>query len=169
MRRKTSFAIVFASSLFATSFFGSQVSYGGDETLAARQREFAMCARCYPVSTMGTDAKKPLWGTVPRKSGGAIRYWSSAVTVTAYLTRDDVGLDKFVPGRADFVPARSMSISAPNGSDSLDLIAYPDTPEWGVQQHVAGPQGKDYRSRSLHRLSRGCGFHHSDIQHGLRC
>jgi cytochrome c2 len=166
MRLGTSNAIVCVSSVFATLFFGSQVSYG--ETLAARQQDFAMCARCHPISTRATNPKKSLRGIVRRRGGGAIRYWYSAVTVTANFTQHDVTLDKFVAGRADFVPVKSMSITR-NGSDRQDLIAYRDTPEWSVPQHLAVPQGKEYHSPSLHRLSRGCGFHYSDIQHGLPC
>jgi hypothetical protein len=36
-------------------------------------------------------------------------------------------------------------------------------------QDVALPPQNSYRSHSLHRLSRGCGFHFDDLRHGLSC
>jgi hypothetical protein len=36
-------------------------------------------------------------------------------------------------------------------------------------QDVVPPPRNGYRSRSLHRLSRGCGFHHDNLRHGLSC
>jgi hypothetical protein len=36
-------------------------------------------------------------------------------------------------------------------------------------QHVALPPADSYRTESPHRLSRGCGFHFDNIEHGLGC
>ena len=168
MRLATSFVTACVISMFATLLLGARAGYA-DETLAARQQDFAVCARCRPMSLEASDAKTSLTGVDRRKSGGAVRYPHSAATVAANFTRDDATLDKFVAGRVDFVPVTSMFLSAPNRADRQNLIADLNAPKWSAQQDVAVLPEKPYRSRSLHRLSRGCAFHHNDIEHGLRC
>lgn len=37
------------------------------------------------------------------------------------------------------------------------------------KQGAALPPQNGYRSHSLHRLSRGCGFHFNNLRHGLSC
>jgi len=63
-----------------------------------------------------------------------------------------------------FSPLVSYADSAP--MSAADVIRNDATLD---NQDVALPPQNSYRSHSLHRLSRGCGFHFDDLRHGLSC
>jgi hypothetical protein len=43
-----------------------------------------------------------------------------------------------------------------------------DDATFANQDVVRSPRNR-YRTPGLHRLSRGCGFHHENLKHGLSC